>query len=161
MLVGTVNVVFKDAKGKTSTTKVRIPVALSFAVYVEFAEALAEILKAMTTCEITEVSVSVGLDLSGASLKTVATQFSDIANKAFIQARNAVSGLFGKFVIPTYDDLNNLANSDQLDPVDVQVAALITLIEDGITITGLVYPVTARDEALTEVTTAVEQFRAS
>lgn len=161
MLAATVNIVFRDAKGKTSTTKVRIPASLSFTVFVAFAQALAEIISQMTTCEIVEVSVSVGLDLSGASLKSVATQFSDVANKAFIQARNAVNGLLGKFKIPTYDDLNNLANSDMLNQADADVAALITLIEDGITLTGLVYPVTVRGDGLTEVTVAVEQFRKS
>jgi len=162
MLVATVNFVFRDSKGKTSTTRVRIPSTLTFAQYAEFAQGAAAVMKALTTAEITEVSVSVGLDLSGASLRTLATQFSDIVDKAFIQARNAINGLFGKFKIPTYDELNNSANSDQLNLADAEVMALVTLIEDGVTTSaGLVYPVTVRGDALSEVTLAYQQFRKS
>lgn len=162
MLIGTVNFTFKDAKGKTSKTQVRIPAGLSFAIYVEFAQAAAAIMAALSTAELTEVSVSVGIDLSGASLRTVATQFSDIFHKALVMGRNAISGLFGKFNIPTYDELNTSANSDQLNLVDAEVAVLVTLIEDGILVGAtLMYPVTPRNEALTLVTTAKEQFRSS
>jgi hypothetical protein len=162
ILVATVNVAFKDAKNKESFTRIRIPSTFTFLQYKAFGAAAAAVLKAMTTCEITEVSISVGLDLSGASLKTVATQFADWFNKAHIQAVNAVSGLFAKFQIPTYDDANNMAGSRNLDLADAEVAALVTLIEDGVTIgAGLVYPVTVRDEATTLVTTAEEMFRKS
>jgi hypothetical protein len=116
----------------------------------------------MSTAEITEVSVSLGIDLSGLGLRTVATQFADWFNKAYIQASNAVSGLFAKYNLPTYDDTNNLPNSRKLDTSDADVAALVTLIEDGITIgAGLVYPVTVRNEATSTVTTAEEIFRKS
>lgn len=162
MLVATINFTFRDSKKKESTTKIRVPAGVSFANIVDFAQAAAQVIANMSTAELIEVSASVGLDLSGASLKTVATQFSDVFNKAFIQARNAVSGLLGKFNIPTYDDANNLANSDVLDPADVEVAALETLIEDGVTVGAfLVYPTTPRGEALSEVTLAVEKFRKS
>jgi len=163
MLVATVNITFMDAKGKTSTTRVRIPAGLSFAVITGFAEALAVILKALTTAQITEVSVSVGIDLSGADLRTVATQFSDIFQKAFVMAKDGVAGLFAKFNIPTYDELNTSANSDQLNQADAEIIALITAIEDGITIIGpgLVRPVTSRNEDLALVTQAREVFRAS
>ena len=162
MLVATVNFTFKDSKGKESDTRIRIPSTFTFAQYALFAQAAAEVISQMTTAEIVHVSVSLGLDLSGLSLKSVATQFADWFNKALIQARNSVSGLFGKFNLPTYDEINNLPNSRQLDQADPQVAALITLIEDGITVgPGLVYAVTARNEALSEVTLAEEVFRKS
>lgn len=162
MLVGSVNFTFRDSKNKESHTRIRIPSTFTFAQYQAFGAAAAAVVADMTTCEITEVSVSVGLDLSGASLKTVATQFADWFNKAFIQANNAISGLFAKFNIPTYDDNNNAPNSKNLDLTDPEVAALVTLIEDGITVgAGLVYPVTVRGEAVTSVTTAQEVFRKS
>lgn len=162
MLVGTVNFTFKDAKGKESFTKIRIPSTFTFVQYKAFGAAAAQVVANLSTAEITEVSVSLGIDISGLGLNTVAAQFSDWFNKAFIQANNAISGLLGKFNIPTYDDIHNSTGSKNLDPTDTDVIALMTLIEDGVTVGGsLVFPVTVRDEALSTVTIAVENFRKS
>lgn len=162
MLVGSVNFSFVDAKGKSSFTVIRIPSTFTFPQYKAFALAAAQVVANMSTAEITEVSVSIGLNLGGLGLRTVATQFADWFNKAFIQASNAVSGLFAKYNIPTYDDTNNLPNSKKLDLADADVAALVTLIEDGLDVSGtLVFPVTVRDEATSTVTTAEEAFRKS
>jgi hypothetical protein len=162
MLIGTVHFTFIDAKRKESHMKIRIPNSLTFAQYVAFGEAAAAVVKAMTTAEITEVSVSVGLDLSGASLKTVATQFADWFNKGFIQASNAINGLIGKFNIPTWDDLNNTAGSKNMNLADAEVMALTTLITDGLDVSGtLIYPVALRGDALTSIDVAVEAFRKS
>lgn len=162
MLIATVHFTFVDAKGKESFSKLRIPNSLTYAQYSAFGAAAAAVVKAMTTCEITEVSVSVGLDLSGASLKTVATQFADWFNKGFIQASNAINGLIGKFNIPTWDDNNNSTGSKNMDLADPDVAELVGLIEDGLDVSGtLIYPVTVRNDALTNVDVAVETFRRS
>lgn len=162
MLVGTVNFTFKDAKGKESFTRIRIPSTFTFAQYKLFGASAAQIMVDMSTAELTEVSISIGIDISGLGLNTVAAQFSDWFNKAYIQAVNGVSGLLGKFNIPTYDDSHNSTGSKTLDPTDTDVIALMTLIEDGVTVGGsLVFPVTVRDEALTTVTIAEEAFRKS
>ena len=160
MLVGTVNIAFRDAKGKDSFTRIRIPNGLSFLEFYDFADAMAALINPLTTAEITELSVSIGLDLSGASLKTVAATFADLADKAFVQARNLVNGLVGKFFIPTYDESNNMPESKMINQADVDVAALMTLITDGVDSGGtLVYPVTERGHALSEITIAEEKFR--
>lgn len=162
MLATTINVNFRDEKGKTSVTKIRVPSSFTFAQYIEFAQAAAQILSNMSTAQITSVSISVSLDLSSASLRTVATQFSDVFQKALLVARSAISGLFARFNIPTYDEINTLAGSDVLDPVDADVLALVTLLEDGLDDGGIfIVPVDARDNDLETVTLAVEKFRAS
>jgi hypothetical protein len=162
MLVGTVHFSFRDAKGKDSHMKIRIPSSLTFAQYSAFGEASAAVVKAMTTAEITEVSVAVGLDLSGASLKTVATQFADWFNKGFFQASNAINGLIGKFIIPTWDDTNNASGSRNIDMADPDVAELEALIVNGVDVGGtIIYPVTLRNDALSQVDVAVETFRRS
>jgi len=162
MLVGTVNFTFKDAKGKESFTRIRIPSTFTFLEYKGFGAAAAQVVANMSTAEITEVSVSIGIDISGLGLNTVAAQFSDWFNKAFIQANNAVSGLIAKFNLPTYDDSHNATGSKNLDPTDADVIALETLITDGVDIGGsLIFPVTVRDEALSVVTIAEETFRKS
>ncbi len=162
MLVGTVFLSFKDSKNKVSHTQVRIPNTFTFAQYKAFGLAAAQVFANMSTAEITEVSVGLGLDLSGLGLRTVATQFADWFNKAFVQAINAVSGLVAKFNIPTYDDANNSTGSKNLDPTDTEVAALLTLIEDGLDVGGtIIHPVTVRDEAVDLITIAEETFRES
>lgn len=162
MLVGTVHFTWRDEKEKESTSKLRIPNSLTFAQYRAFGAAAAAILNDMSTCELIEVSVSVGLDLSGADLKSVATQFADWFTKAFIQASNAVNGLIGKFLIPTYDDNNNTAGSKNMNQADPDVAALTTLITDGLDVSGtLIYPVAVRGDALSDIDIAQETFRKS
>lgn len=162
MLVGTVHFTFVDEKKKESHAKLRIPNTLTFAQFKAFGAAAAAILGDMSTCEITEVSVSVGLDLSGADLKSVATQFADWFNKGFIQASNIVNGLFSRFNIPTWDDNNNTAGSKNMNLTDPDVAELTTLITDGLDVGGtLIYPVAVRGDALTQIDIAQETFRKS
>jgi len=162
MIVGTVHFTWRDTKGKESFSKIRIPNSLTFAQYTAFGEAAASVVKAMSTAELTEVSVSIGLDLSGASLRTVATQFADWFNKGFIQASNLINGLTGKFNIPTWDDANNASGSKNMNMADADVMALTTLITDGLDVSGtLIYPVALRGDALSQVDIAVEAFRES
>ena len=162
MLVASVIVTFRDAKKKESFTKIRIPTGIAFSDFQLFAQGVAEVLKAMTTCEITSVNVAVGLDLSGASLKTVATQFADWWNKGFIQARNAINGAIAKFNLPTWDELNNASGSRNMNLADADVIALTTLITDGVDSGGtLIYPVSVRGDALSVIDVAVEAFRQS
>lgn len=153
---------FRDKKGKTSTTKIHVPTGLSFAELRDTALAAAQVLANLSTAEITDVSVSVGIDLSLASLKLVATEFGDWWNKALVLAKDTASGLYTRFFIPTYAESNTLPNSDVLDSADVQVAALYTLIEDGLDDGGIaIRPVTARDQNLDLVTSGTEIFRKS
>lgn len=153
---------FKDEKKKTSSTKVRVPSTFAFNQYLEFAAAAAQVFANMSTAELVDVSVAVSLDLSGASLRTIATQFSDVFQKVLLSVRSAVVGLFARFNIPTFDDANVLDESDVLDIVDPDVAALITLIEDGLDDGGVfIIPVDRRENALSEVSLAVEKFRKS
>jgi hypothetical protein len=162
MLVGTVHFTWRDEKQKESFSKIRIPSALTFTQYKAFGAAAAAVLNDMSTCELIEVSVAVGLDLSGADLKSVATQFADWFTKGFISASNAINGLVGKFIIPTYDDNNNTAGSKNMNLADPDVAALTTLITDGLDVSGtLIFPVAVRGDALTNIDIAQETFRKS
>jgi hypothetical protein len=153
---------FRDAKGKESTTKIRVPSTFSFAQYREFAAAGSQVLANMSTAELYDVSIAVGLDLSGASLKTLATQFADVFQRALLVVRSTVAGLFSRINIPTFDDANTVDGSDVLDILDPDVQALITLLEDGLDDGGLlILPVDARGNDLDEVSLAVEKFRKS
>lgn len=162
MLALTVNFTFEDAKKKRSTTKIRLESSVSIANAVAWAEAAAQIMKDMSSARLVEVSVSVGLDLSAVSLKSVATQFSDVFEKGMFVLKSAANGLFGRLNLPTWDEANNFANSDQIDPADAQVAALITILEDGVTNAGTTTnAITSRGEVVTDVLSMRNIFRKS
>lgn len=144
-----------DAKGKSSKTVIHVPTGFSIAQYLAFGTAMAELISQIAEGQITEVSVSYPLNLSGATIRVAALAAADIFKKAFFQARSAVSGLLGKFNIPTYDEVNNVINSDQIDMADTQVAALVSIIEDGVNVSGeIVQPIDLRGNDLVEVSLA-------
>lgn len=149
-----------DEKGKTSKTSVHVPTGFSVAQYTAFAQSMAQLIANIIDGQITEVSVSLPLSLSGATIRAVALAAADIFKKVFFQARSVVAGLVGKFNIPTYDEANTITGSDQVDQSDTEVAALIALIENGANISGeVVQPVDKRGNDLSTVSIARENFR--
>lgn len=160
-LATTINFTFRDQKGKSSTVPIRVPSGFSFSQLGEFAQAAGQILANASQSQLVEASISVALDLSGLSLKTVAALFSDVAQKALWIAQSTVAGLFARFAMPTLDDGKVLPNSDQLDTLDADVAAMETLLEDGVDdgFGIFIQPVTLRDNAIDFVTERREIFR--
>lgn len=155
-----VNFTIIDQKGESSKTTVHVPTGFSVAQYAAFAQSMAQLIANIIDGQITEVSVSLPLSLSGATIRAVALGAADIFKKLFIQARSAVAGLVGKFNIPTYDEANNIAGSDQADQADTEIAALIAIVENGANISGeVVQPVDLRGNDLVDVSIAREIFR--
>lgn len=153
---------FRDAKGKESTTKFHVRSTVSVTDLVDYVQAAAEVIQGLTTAEITGVTVSLGLDLSGASLKAVATTFSDWFNKGLFTLYESTLGLFSKIFLPTWDEAHNHANSDQIDLADANVATLVTILEDGVTLSALTTRVVNFDgEFIDEVRSGREIFRES
>lgn len=151
-----------DSKGAPSTTKWRISSGATIADYLEYAQAAAQICKDISTAQVTDISVSIGLDLSLASLKTVATTLADWWNKLFIQARDVSTGLITKYFIPTFDESNVSAGSDVANSADAQVIALQTILEDGVDDGGIpIYAVNQYDGNIDAVDFMVENFRKS
>jgi len=162
MLATTVNFTFRDSKGKESVYRHRISGGLLPSDIYAYMESAAQIVKNMSAAELTGVSASVSLDLSASTLKTVATQFSDVVNGLLVIGRNAVAGLFAKFKLPTYDDANNADNSDLADAADTDIATLVAILEDGNTNAGITTrAVTTRGEVVDDITSMREIFRKS
>lgn len=156
----TINFTITDAKGKTSLTKVRVPTGFSPSQYGEFALAMGQIIATLSDGAITEISIGVPLDLSAASLKLVASTVADAAKKAFFGVVSSVSGLFAKYIIPTYDETHTVSGSDTIDTSDADVAAFIALIESGTTVGGTpIAPTDKYTNDLDDVNIAREQFR--
>jgi hypothetical protein len=151
-----------DDKGKTTTTKWHILDGYSVANMKSYAEAAAQLFKDVSDAKITDITVSVGLDLSLASLKTVATTTADWFTKLFVQARDFSTGLIAKYFIPTFDESNITAGSDVANSADADVIALRTILEDGVDDGGIpIFAVTGYDTNVDNVDFMSENFHKS
>jgi hypothetical protein len=162
MLVPQVTISWVDSKGKPSTTKWRIESGYSVANYIDYIEAAAQLCKDISTAKVTDISVSIGLDLSLAGLKTVATTLADWWNKLFIQARDVSTGLITKYFVPTFDEANVSSGSDVANAADTEVIALVTILEDGVDDGGVpIYAVNQYDGNIDAIDFMRENFRQS
>ena len=149
-----------DAKNKPSKTIVHIPTGFSIAQMIEFAQGAAQLFTSASFASITSVSISVGIDLSGATIRAVAVSTADVAEKLLLMARSAVAGLFARFNIPTFDENLLIVGSDQIDFADTDVAAFVSALEDGLIVNALpVLPRDKRGNDLVLVTQGREIFR--
>lgn len=153
----------RDAKNKTTRVPIRVPNGFSIAQYVEFGQAAAQIIAALSTCQITSVQASLRLDLAGSTIRATAQAISDIFERAIITVNSSIAGLYARFFVPTLDDTKVLTGTDQIDLTDVDVAAYVALIEDGLDLGGSVFiqPVDLRGNDLADVNSAREVFRES
>lgn len=151
---------FVDDKGKTSSTKIRLPTTFSIAQYQEFGEAAAQLLLNASTGSITRASIVFNVSLAGLGLKTVASSVSKVARKLWLQFSTAVTGFLGKTIFPSLVESKVIAGSDDVDQTDTDVAALVSALEDGIVVTaGTMQFTNGRGHDLVTLTEAKEQFR--
>jgi hypothetical protein len=100
------------------------------------------------------------LNLATATIRAIAVSTANVAEKALFMVRSVVSGLFGKFFVPTYNDSLSVTGSDDIDQADPNVAAYLAILEDGVTTAGgVINPVDLRENDLSAVTEAREIFR--
>jgi len=159
-LAVTVNIGFIDGKGDTSTTSVRVPTGFTLANYVEFAEDLAQLVSNIASSAITSVSLSFYVDLSALGLDTVASSVTSVAKKLFLQFSTAVTGFVAKTFIPGLRETQVGTGSDDVNQADVDVAPLLSAIEDGIVVTGGTMTFTnEREHDITATQLAKERFR--
>lgn len=152
--------VFTDDKGKSSTTSMRLPTGFSIADYQEFGEAAAQLLINASTGSLTRASVTFNVSLDGLGLKTVASSVSKVARKLFLQFTTAVTGFLGKTLFPSLAESKVLSGTDDVDQTDTDVAAVISAMEDGISVTGGTMTFTnGRGHDLVTAAEAKEQFR--
>jgi len=127
---------FVDVKNKKSFTKIRVPNGFTLSQYVEAAQAFAQILTNLSNGSVTNASVTFGLDLAGLGLSTVASGLADVYQKARFQFSTVASGFRAFFRIPTFSETKVVYGSDAIDDSDIDVAAFITAMENGVVVTG-------------------------
>lgn len=151
---------FVDSKGKTSFTKIRVPLGFSIAQYSEFVLGMGQFISNISTCRITGASMTFNIDLSGLGLKAAATVVADTAQKGYFSFISAATGFYKRLRIPTFDESLVETGSDGIDTVDPAVAAFTNAMTNGIVVTGgTVSPVTERGQDLVSLNEAREVFR--
>ena len=151
---------FTDNKGKTSSTKLRIPTGFSIANYIAFVQQAAQVIANMTSGRITRAGFCVGLDLSGVLLKANPTSLSDIAQKGHFQFATDATGFRTRLKVPAINEALILAGSDAIDQADAGMALFIAAMEDGISVTGgTIEPCDSRDNDIVSTDFARELFR--
>ena len=155
----TVRYQFIDDKGKTSSTKVRVPNGFTLSQYVEFVQGMGQFIADISACQITSAGFSVGIDLAGLGLQALPATVADVAQKAYFAFRSAVGGFFKRLRIPTLSETKVNAGTDTLDTVDADVVAFVNAMTNGIVTTGgTIQPVTERGDDLTTLQEAREVF---
>lgn len=145
---------FKDAKNKSSFTRIRIPTGLTIAQYTSFVQDAAQALTDISGCIVTGASIGINFTFTG--LGAAAAAAADVASKAFFKVRSSVAGFFAKFQIPTFDeDGLVVAGTDEIDTADTAVATFITLVETG---DGTVAPCDKYGNDLVDVEISREHF---
>lgn len=111
----------KDAKGKTATTEVKIPVTFDIANIIEFAGALAIIINALIKGQIVAISLVATINMSGLSgLRTSPLADSDVEEKAsfgFVSDAGFDTGL----MLPTFNEDFFVTGSRDVDLADAAV----------------------------------------
>jgi len=125
-----VTVTTVDEKNKSFVSKLHVPTGFDPSEYADFAVAFAQLVANLQDGQITDVGVSIPIDAS--SLFAAASTLADAAEKAFFSVATVVSGLYTKYIIPMFDRTNIIAGTDQIDTADVNVAAVISMYEEGI-----------------------------
>lgn len=159
MAAVSINITTTDEKGKSAVTRLHVPTGFSVAVYSGFAQAIAQLIANLQNGSITEIGVSIPLDISG--LAMVGNALADVAEKAFFALKSSVAGVFSKLSFPTFNSAYTVDGSDALDESDPDVAAFISLIEDGLTLpsTEVIEVQDMRGNDIAEVRYGRELFR--
>lgn len=159
-LAVTVNYTFTDAKGKSSLAKIRVPTGFSINQYTEFAIAMGQLVADLSDGAITDISVGIPVNLSGATIRASALGIADVAKKALFSLASSVTGLFSKVFVPTYNEANTTTGSDEINAADAEIAAYVAVLEAGITTGGeTVQPIDVRGNDIVDVPQMREIFR--
>lgn len=126
---------FTDAKGKSSSTEVKIPNGLTITDMVEFAIGFGQTLIEFTGARLTSCSICLNVDLSSTGIRTTPQGVSDVEDKVLVTATDT-DGFPMKMNVPTHREFLEVTGTDQYDDTLPEVAAFIDVFESGINIGG-------------------------
>lgn len=153
-----VGVKMLDDDGDTSTFAVKVPLgALTLAQITGFAQAWATEIDDMTDGKITGLSVIIGVTLPG-GLKADPVQYSEVQKGALLSFSAAGTAYRHSIRIPAVTPSKFTGNV--LNSADADVAAVITIMEDGVDIGGVdVLPCDKYENDIVAYIEGVKSFR--
>jgi len=151
-----------DDKGATATTEVKVPTGFTIAQYIEFAQAMAQLMDAIMAGKLTSANFCIGVSLTGLGLKLLPDPGADVEEKGFFQYTTA-SGYKTRLQIPAFDEGLVNAGSDSINTLQADVLAFDTAMRFGINVTGpgTIQPCDEREDDVQSLDFAREHFRAS
>jgi len=159
----TIMYTMQDEKTETSTTEVNLPDATSLADAVLYAQELAKLIDPIITGAIVRIGLSKTVAVPG-TLDTTADSGSDVEEGARFQFRTS-GGFYSGMRLATFDEANISAGS-RVVATNANTTAFINALVSGINLTGVggsgtIQPCDKRDEDLTALEFAREQFLSS
>jgi len=151
---------YQDDAGNVATEAAKIPTGFTLAQYTEFGRSLAALKDAVVGGVIIDLGLRVAVDISAltGNISTVTSDVEDVAAFAFRTADNRKV----RVNVPCADELDVLANSNDLNQSDTEIAAFISAMENGVAVTGgTMIPSDVGEDAITAIVTAREAFRPS
>lgn len=150
----------EDASGDKATTAIDVPITFSLAQYGEFGVAMALLIDAFIGGVVTSAALTINIDLSAltsnATLSTADVE--EVGAFLFTTAEGRPVDVNVPCIIETLE----AAGSDNLDQADVDVAAFIAAMEDGIATTGgTIAPTDRGEDDLVTTTYARSELRNS
>lgn len=151
----------EDEKQAISDTTIKVPSTTALPNVLLFAAQMSLLINPLIRGAIRRIGVSLTLDLP-AGLRTAPLTQSDREEGARFQMATA-GGFDTSLRLPTFDESFILPNSRNVDLADPTVAAFVAALTGGINLTplggtGTVQPTDYRDDDITTVTSAIEQF---
>lgn len=149
-----------DDSGDRGTTSVSVPNSFSLSQFGEFASSMATLVDALLSGKLESAEICFGVDISGLSAN-LETLNSDVEAIGAFQFRTS-EGLPVTLNVPALQETLVTAGSDDIDQADLDVAALIAAMEDGLaTSGGTISPCDVGEVDIVNTDYARERFRAS
>lgn len=154
----------RDEKGANSLMQVNVPSSISITDVALFAQQMAPLINSLITGAITRIGVALTIGLP-AGLRASPLSGSDVEEGGRFQFRTSL-GNFTSTRVPTFDESKVNAGTADIDTTDADVLAFVNSMLSGIDLVGLggsgiIQPSDTRDEDITALEFAREQFQNS
>lgn len=149
--------VIEDEKGDKSTVSIPFSAIGDWTEIPEIVGDIAALIAPLITGGIVAAGMNLEIDVSG--VKPASELLSDVQEKARFVFRG-VNGFLKTLHIPTFDEALIAPGTANVDLTDADVAAFVTAMEDGVTLSTLAVhqPADQRGDDLVELVTATEAW---
>jgi hypothetical protein len=134
-----------DAPGSESVVRFHVPNNSEIGNFKTFAQNVAGFIDALIKGKITNVSIGIGVDLPG-GIKSTADALADVEEGARFIFNAANGGTF-RMRLPTFDEAKMTTGTDLVNTADTDVAAFLTEMINGETISLQAEHPSAADES--------------